>query len=219
MKLRSVNLSLPKEVLHEGRTVRTGIFKEPVPGPVPVRFGGLEGDGQADLENHGGPFKTVYAYPFEHYAHWEGILRRGPLPCGQFGENLTVEGLREDQARIGAVYQMGSALLQVTQPRKPCFKLGIRVGMDKFVQLFWHSGRTGIYLRVAAEGTVQAGDPIELVEEAPQNPTVQRLWQLAYFEEEAFAEAQRALRLPHLSPEWRRPLVQRLRKAGIPLEE
>lgn len=219
MQLRSVNVSLPQKVVHEGEAVLTGIFKEPVAGPVQVRFGGLEGDGQADLENHGGQLKTVYAYPWEHYAHWEGILKRGPLPCGQFGENLTVEGMLEDQVHIGTLYRMGTSLLQVTQPRKPCFKLGIRVGMAKFVKIFWNSGRTGIYLQVVEEGTVQAGDPIALVEDAPENPTVQRLWQLAYFEEEHFEECLAALRLPHLSPEWRRPLTQRLRKAGIPLEK
>lgn len=218
MQLRSVNVSLPKEVVYEGRTLSTGIFKEPVAGPVRVRTGGLEGDGQADLENHGGLFKTVYAYPWKHYPHWEGILKRGPLHYGQLGENLTVEGMLEDQVHVGALYRMGTSLLQVTQPRKPCFKLGIRVGMAKFVKIFWNSGRTGIYLRVVEEGLVQAGDPIALVEDAPENPTVRRLWQLAYFEEEAFAETQQALRLPHLSPEWRQPLALRLRKAGIPLE-
>ncbi len=218
MRLRSANLSLPKEVEHEGERVRTGIFKEPAAGPVQVRVAGLDGDGQADTENHGGPFKTVYAYPWEHYPHWEGILKRGPLPHGHLGENLTTEGLLEDQVHIGALYRMGTSLLQVTQPRKPCFKLGLRVGMNKFVKIFWNSGRTGIYLRVAEEGVIQPGDAIELVEDAPQNPTVRRLWQLAYFEEECFEECLLALRLPHLSPEWRRPLALRLLKAGIPLE-
>jgi MOSC domain-containing protein YiiM len=215
VKLLSVNVSLPKEVVYEGEVVHTGIFKEPVAGPVQARFAGLEGDGQGDTQNHGGSFKTVYAYPFEHYPHWEGILKRRPLPYGQFGENLTTEGLLEDQAHIGALYRVGTCLLQVTQPRKPCFKLGLRVGMAKFVRIFWHSGRMGIYMRVAEEGALSAGDPIELVEDAPENPTVRRLWELAYFEEECTAEAQQALRLPHLSPEWRRPLTQRLRKAGI----
>lgn len=215
MQLLSVNLSLPKEVVHEGETLRTGIFKEPAAGPVQVRFAGLEGDGQGDTENHGGAFKTVYTYPWEHYPYWEGILKRGPLPHGQLGENLTTEGLLEDQVHIGALYRMGTSLLQVTQPRKPCFKLGLRMGMARFVEVFWKSGLTGIYMRVAEEGLVQAGDPISLVENAPENPTVRRLWQLAYFEEECFEECLLALRLPHLSPEWRRPLTQRLRKAGI----
>lgn len=219
MQLRSVNVSLPKEVIYEGEALRTGIFKEPVAGPVQMRTGGLEGDGQADLENHGGLCKTVYAYPWEHYPHWEGILKRGPLPYGQLGENLTVEGMLEDQVHVGALYRMGTSLLQVTQPRKPCFKLGIRVGTAKFVKIFWNSGRTGIYMRVVEEGLVQAGDPIALIEDAPENPTVRRLWQLAYFEEEAFEECLLALHLPHLSPEWRQPLVLRLRKAGIPVEQ
>lgn len=219
MQLLSVNVSLPKEVVYEGRALSTGIFKEPATGPVRVRFAGLQGDGQADLENHGGPCKTVYAYPHEHYAHWEGLLKRGPLPFGQLGENLTVEGLLEDQVHIGALYRVGTSLLQVTQPRKPCFKLGIRVGMNKFVKIFWNSGRTGIYLRVVEEGVLQAGDSIELVEDAPENLTVRRLWQLAYFEAESFEDCLLALRLPHLSPEWRRPLTLRLIKAGIPLEQ
>lgn len=219
MRLRAVSVSLPREVMHEGRTVHTGIFKEPVAGPVQVRFAGLEGDGQADPENHGGLCKTVYAYPCEHYAHWEDILKRRPLPCGQFGENLTTEGLLEDQVHIGGLYRAGTALLQVTQPRKPCFKLGIRVGMSKFPAIFFQSGRLGIYLRVVEEGRVQEGDSIALVDDAPENLTVRRLWQLAYFEEEGFEECLLALRLPHLSPEWRQPLATRLLSAGFPLEQ
>lgn len=219
MHIRSVNVSLPRTVIHDHRAVTTGIFKEPVPGRVRVHRRGLEGDGQADLENHGGDRKTVYAYPFEHYAHWAGVLKRQDFQYGQFGENLTVEGLLEDQVRIGDVFRAGTCLLQVAQPRKPCFKLGIRMDSPKFVQLFMNSGRVGFYMRVVQEGELGAGDRLELVEPGPFPLSVRRLWQLAYFEEEGFDEARQALRFPHLSPEWRRPLALRLKKAGIPLEE
>ncbi len=157
MKVVSVNLGRPRTIVWQGRKVRTGIFKEPVAGKVDLGTLNLEGDGQADLRVHGGVDKAVYAYPVEHYPTWSAELGRS-LPYGQFGENLTLEGLTEDEARIGDRYRIGSALLEVSQPRVPCFKLGIRMEDDAFPQRFLESLRSGFYLRVAAPGTLEAGD-------------------------------------------------------------
>src|SRR5262245_11598118 len=166
MTLVSVNVSLPKHVEFDGRTVSTSIFKEPTNGPVFVRRLSLTGDWPADLRFHGGSNKAVYAYPLEHYAFWSSELGRDDLHPGQFGENLTLQGLTEDLARLGDHYRVGSALLEVTQPRYPCFKLGIKMGDPHFPRRFLASGRTGYYLRVLEEGEVSAGDTVELVEQA-----------------------------------------------------
>src|SRR5262249_2371294 len=154
----------PKLVEFRGQAVSTSILKEPVGGRVLVRRLSLEGDWQADLRSHGGMNKAVHAYPLEHYARWSQELGRDDLRPGQFGENLTLEGLTEEMVRLGDVIRVGSALLQVTQPRYPCFRLGIRMGDPLFPRRFLASGRTGFYLRVLQEGEVAAGDALELVE-------------------------------------------------------
>jgi len=173
MHVVSVNVSLPKAVEWRGRTVTTGIFKEPVAGRIPVRSLGLVGDGQADLSVHGGPAKAVYAYPSEHYPFWRQELERPDLTWGAFGENLTTEGLAERKLRIGTHLRVGSALLEVTQPRLPCYKLGIRFGRADMVRRFLASGgRSGFYLAVLEEGAVAAGDPVERISEPVEAPTV-----------------------------------------------
>src|SRR3954470_17197009 len=183
MQFVSVNVSLPRPVEFRGQTVSTSIFKEPVAGRVLVRRMSLEGDWQADLRSHGGLNKAVYAYPLEHYAPWSQELGRDDLRPGQFGENLTVEGLTEDTARLGDVLRVGGALLQVTQPRIPCFKLGIKMGDPAFPRRFLASGRTGFYLRVLEEGEVGAGDSVELVERA-DSLAVRGLWHLVLIDKE-----------------------------------
>ena len=172
MHVVSVNVSLPKAVEWRGRTVTTGIFKEPVAGRIRVRSLGLVGDGQADPSVHGGPTKAVYAYPSEHYPFWRQELKRADLTWGAFGENLTTDGLAERELRIGTELRVGSALLQVTQPRLPCYKLGIRFGRADMVRRFLASGRSGFYLAVLEEGAVAAGDPIERISEPEDAPTV-----------------------------------------------
>ena len=176
----SVNLGRPRSIRLLGdRTVRTAIAKEPALGRVRAGRTNLDGDRQADLRVHGGPDKAVYAYDLSGYAHWERELGR-PLPYGQFGENLTVEGLPETEVRIDDVYRVGGALLQVSQPRSPCFKLAIHMGRPDFPSAFLASGRTGFYLRVLEEGDVGARDPIALVERDPRAltilETVRRKW-------------------------------------------
>jgi MOSC domain-containing protein YiiM len=217
MRLVSVNVSLPKLVDFRGQAVPTSIFKEPVGGRVLVRRLSLEGDHQADLRSHGGINKAVYAYPLEHYALWSGELGRADLRPGQFGENLTVEGLTEDAVRLGDVLRVGGALLQVTQPRYPCFKLGIKMGDPLFPRRFLSSGRTGFYLRVLREGEVGAGETVELVEQS-EALTVRDLWHLVLVEKGNVEGARLALRCPTLAREWREPLEERLRQeeAGRP---
>ena len=167
----SVNVGRPIEVPYRGGTVRTGIFKAPIEGRAMVSATGLEGDGQADLSVHGGEDKAVYLYSEDSYEWWRGRLGHALQP-GELGENLTVTGLTDDEVRIGDRLRAGEALLEVTQPREPCFKLGIRMGDPRFVLAFREAGRTGFYARVIGEGEVGAGDTIEVVHRDPDAPTV-----------------------------------------------
>ena len=212
MKLLAVCVGQPKEVKYRDKTVMTGIFKEPVEGRVMLRQTNLDGDRQADLRYHGGGDKAVYAYPFEHYAYWQEKLGRSDFKYGQFGENLTTEGLLEEEVRIGEVLGIGGALLQVTQPRTPCFKLGLKMGQDTFPPLFLESGRSGFYLRVLREGEIGAGDPIEIVERPTDCLTVRELWHLMHYETENREGAKIALAMPALSQAWRETLEERVRK-------
>jgi MOSC domain-containing protein YiiM len=215
MKVLSVNVSLPREVPHGRKTVSTGIFKEPVAGRVMLRALNLDGDGQADLENHGGIYRAAYAYSVEHYDYWRRELGRDDFTFGQFGENFTVEGMAEDEIHIGDVFRVGDALVEVTQPRPPCFKLGIKIGMARFPKLFLASGRVGFYLRVLEEGEVSAGDVFERIESDPERVTVREMSRLLYFEPENLGGARRALRIQALSPGWRDSFEERLTKAGV----
>ena len=217
MRLVSVNVSLPRLAEFRGQAVSTSIFKEPVAGRVLARRLSLEGDWQADLRSHGGLNKAVYAYPLEHYAPWARELGRDDLHPGQFGENFTVEGLTEETVHVGDVFRVGGALLQVTQPRYPCFKLGIKMGDPLFPRRFLASGRTGFYLRVLEEGEVGAGDAVELAEHSGAL-TVRDLWQLVLVDKGNVEGARQALRCQTLAPEWREPLEERLRQedAGQP---
>jgi MOSC domain-containing protein YiiM len=172
VRVLTVNVGLPRDVTFGKRRMRTAILKEPTNGAVPLRRFGFEGDGQADPRYHGGPDKAAYLYPFEHYAYWAEVLSRNDLGPGAFGENLTTEGLLETDVRIGDVYEVGSATVQVTQPRTPCAKLGAKFGSMTFVRTFASAGRPGFYLRVLREGMVEAGDAIVLLSPARERPTV-----------------------------------------------
>jgi MOSC domain-containing protein YiiM len=154
------------------RSVHTAFFKEPVSGAIPLSNLGLQGDGQADPRYHGGPGKAVYLYPFEHYAYWSAVLARTDLSPGAFGENLTTEGLLENETRIGDVLAIGSAVLRVTRPRTPCAKLGLRMGSMNFVRVFAAAERPGFYLSVVEEGSVETGDVITRISTDPKSPTV-----------------------------------------------
>lgn len=210
LKLLSVNVGLPREIVHQGQTVRTGIYKEAVAGPVSLRRDNLDGDGQADLRVHGGVHKAVYAYPFEHYAWWQRELARDDLVYGQFGENFTVTGLLEDDVWIGDVLAISTARLQVSQPRSPCFKLGIRMGDEGFVARFNEAQRVGFYLRVLEEGHVAAGDPITRVARGEGGMSVRETYRLRYGQLNDRGGLARAIRLPALTPSWRDAFEKRL---------
>jgi MOSC domain-containing protein YiiM len=172
MRVILLSVGLPREVEWDGHTVRTSIFKEPVDRRLRVSTLNFEGDQQSDLTVHGGLAKAVYAYPVEHYEYWRRELPGTDLPRAVFGENLTIEGLLEGEVRIGDRFRVGSAELVVTQPRMPCYKLGIRFGRMDILKRFLHSGRTGFYFSVTTEGDVGAGDSIELVARADEDLTV-----------------------------------------------
>ncbi len=163
MKLLSVNVAMPAAVASNGRRVKTSIFKKPVEGPVAVRTLNLEGDQQSDLRVHGGTHKAVYAYSWQNVEHWRQYLKRDDLGPGSFGENLTIEGLTDGEIAVGDELEIGTARFAVTQPRIPCFKLGIALGLPEFPKVFHWAGRNGFYLRVQKEGVIQAGDDIRVL--------------------------------------------------------
>jgi MOSC domain-containing protein YiiM len=208
MTVVSVNVGTPKLVPVGGRTVLTSIFKSPVAGRVAVRRRNLDGDRQADLRVHGGPYKAVYCYPEEHYSFWSEQLPDMQLPLGMFGENLTTRGLTEDQAHIGDQFRVGSAVLQVTQPRMPCYKLGIRFGRADIVKRFWLSGRPGIYFSVVEEGDLAAGDPIERIKHIADSVSVADVVRLYMGDDGSRELLERALRAP-LFGSWKQELLER----------
>lgn len=209
MKIVSINVGLPREIPTRGKTVTTSIFKAPVSGPVRVRWLNLDGDRQSDLTVHGGADKAVYVYPAEHYAFWRKELPGAALPWGAFGENFTTEGLPEDTIHIGDRLKIGSAEFEVTQPRLPCFKLGIRFDRADIVKRFLASGRTGFYLRVCQEGEVTADDSITLTV-SDDAITVADIVELYLDDEADPAQLRRASGLPALSEAWQDEFRKRL---------
>jgi MOSC domain-containing protein YiiM len=203
MKLLSIQIGLPREVEWQGKKVSTGIFKDAVSGPVRVGRLNLEGDGQADLRVHGGPDKAVYAYSADAYPWWKRELAREELPNGSFGENLTVDALDESALCLGDVVAIGEARLQVAQPRLPCFKLGIRLGLTEAPEIFMRSGRPGIYFRVLAEGAIRAGDRLVVEAGDPERVPLVSLFELYRTKRCDPAWAERALRVKSLMPNWR----------------
>jgi MOSC domain-containing protein YiiM len=172
MRVISINVGRPQKLHVAGRSVLTSIYKSPVTGPIRAGRRNLDGDQQSDLRVHGGANKTVYVYPWEHYAFWSKELGLDHLPYGAFGENLTVEGLLERTTRIGATLSIGSAEFEVTQPREPCFKLAMKFEGRDMIRRFLESERSGFYLRVTREGVLQAGDAITYAENDLTAPTI-----------------------------------------------
>jgi len=175
-RIVSVNARHARSVLWNAKDVTTGIFREPVAGRVRLHSLGLDGDMQADLTVHGGPSKAVYAYPSEHYEYWKEKLHNARLSWGYFGENLTTQNLLENSVRVGDHYRIGSAEAIITQPRFPCYKLGIRFGDMNMIKKFQASGRSGFYMAVAKEGDVREGDAIELISQNRSNPTIAEIF-------------------------------------------
>jgi MOSC domain-containing protein YiiM len=212
MKLLSLNIGLPRIVESNGGPVATGIYKEPVPGAVMLRTLNLDGDRQADLSVHGGVSKAAYAYPSEHYEFWKQELPATPLPFGMFGENLTTEGLFEDSANVGDRFRIGKAEVMVTEPRLPCYKLGIKFGRTDIIRKFLQSRRTGLYFAVLKEGEVKAGDEIELLSRDENGITVADITRLYAFEKDDLATLQRAVKLDALSESWREYFERQISK-------
>lgn len=214
MRLVSVNVGQPRRVPWKDETVETGIFKEPREGPVGVTRTNLTGDGQADLTVHGGVDKAVYVYPSEHYPFWARQLRRRDLTWGMFGENLTTEGLDEATVRIGDRFVIGTAELEVSQPRLPCYKLGIKFGRADMVKRFLRSRRLGFYLRVCREGTITAGDPIRQLEGDAHAVTIADLALLETTRHDDVVLLERAVHSTALTESWRRKYQEHLATLG-----
>jgi MOSC domain-containing protein YiiM len=197
--VESVNVGTPREVSWRGGTVTTAIWKDPVQGRVRVRGANVDGDRQANLEVHGGVDKALYAYAAEDLEWWAGQLGRAVAP-GSFGENLTVRGVDVSGALVGERWRAGGTLLEVSQPRIPCFKLGIRMGSQRFPSRFAAAGRPGAYLRILAEGAVAAGDPVEVVHRPGHGLTVAEVSRIYH---QDHAGAARLLQVPELSGSWK----------------
>ncbi|MCM2422676.1 MOSC and FAD-binding oxidoreductase domain-containing protein [Streptomyces sp. RKAG293] len=204
--LIAVNVGMPKDVAWHGRTTHTGIWKHPVAGPVMARRLNLDGDGQGDLSGHGGEQRAVLVYQLDSYRHWQEHMKRDDFTYGQFGENFTVEGLADDAVYIGDRYRIGGALFEVTQPRVTCYRVGLRLGEPQMPALLVSHRRPGFYLRVLAEGQVQAGDEIVKVVSGPEGMTVAEMDALLYLPGHARPQLERALRIPALSPGWKTSL-------------
>ncbi len=212
MQVISVNVGQPREVVWKGQTVETGIFKEAVEGRIAVQRLNLEGDRQADLTVHGGLDKAIYAYPAEHYSFWREQFPEMELPWGMFGENLTVTGLLEDTVHIGDHFQVGSAKLMVTQPRLPCYKLGIKFGREDMLKQFLRSGMTGFYFAVLEEGEVAAGDSISLLHGDEHQIKVADIVRLYRQDKYNLDLMRRVVAVEALPEEWRDYFQQRIEK-------
>ena len=202
-RLLSVNVGLPQDVAWHGRTVHTAVWKRPVPGPQMVRRLNIDGDGQGDLAGHGGEHRAVFVYQIDSYRYWQQQLARDDFGYGQFGENFTVEGLADDQVRIGDRYQIGEALFEVTQPRVTCYRVGIRMNDPRIPALLVSHHRPGFYLRVLREGAVRAGDEIVPVAAGPEAMTVAEVDALLYLPGHSRQRVAQALRIPALPDGWK----------------
>src|SRR3954471_395711 len=201
--LVSVNVGLPADVPWQGLTVHTGIWKSPVDGPRMVRRLNIDGDGQGDLDGHGGEQRAVLVYQLDSYRYWREHLGRPDLTAGDFGENFTVDGLADDEVCVGDRYRIGDAVFEVTQPRVTCYRVGIRMNEPAMPSLLVAHRRPGFYLRVLEEGPVQAGDAIAKVAEGPERLTVADVDALLYLPGKSRRLLERALRVPALSEGWK----------------
>src|SRR5215471_14575041 len=209
MRIVSVNVGLPRKVVWKGMTVQTAIFKEPVAGAVAIQALNLAGDQQADLTVHGGYDKAVYAYPAEHYEYWWTQLPEVPFSWGAFSENLTTEGLWEDTLCIGDLLRVGSAVLQVTQPRMPCYKLELRFNRDDMIKRFLMSGRSGFYFSVIEPGEVSTESKLEILERDPNRVAVSDIVRLYLGQTRDLELLQRATNVNSLPENWRTQLLLR----------
>jgi len=212
----SVNVGRPRLVQSGGQTLSTSIFKKPVAGAVEAGELGLAGDDQADKSVHGGPEKAIYVYSQDDYSWWREQLEGRELPPGEFGENLTVSGMRGDVVAVGDTYRIGGdsrgTLVQVTQPRTPCMKLGLKMKMPSFVKHFHQAGRPGFYLRVLQPGVIEAGDSIELVARTEHRMSIEQVYEAMFSRNSTIEQYQEAMQLEGLSQAWRDDFHQRLQQ-------
>ena len=212
LRLKSLNVGLPRSVEWKGRTVETGIFKEAVEGRIQLGKLNLDGDRQADLTVHGGVDKPVYVYPAEHYTFWHDVYPEAELPWGMFGENFTTECLLENEVHIGDRFRVGSALVEVSEPRMPCSKLGLKFGRNDVIKRFLESRRTGLYFRVLEEGEVASADEFELVQRGEHGLRVADVTELLVNKTADEASLQRAAQCSPLAESWRVYFKKRIEK-------
>ncbi len=213
-RLLSVNVGMPRDVEWQGETVHTGIWKEPVNGPRMVRRLNVDGDGQGDLQGHGGVNRAVFVYQIESYRYWQEHLDRDDFVYGQFGENFTVAGMPDDQVCIGDRYRIGDAIFEVSQPRVTCYRLGLRMNEPRMPALVVAHHRPGFYLRTIEEGQVRAGDRIEKLETGPQAMTIAEIDGLLYLPHRSPKSLARALTIPALSEGWKGSFRELLEQNG-----
>jgi MOSC domain-containing protein YiiM len=213
--LVSLNVARPRLVVYNGRTINTGIFKQPVSGPVQLRILNLDGDRQADLSVHGGPYKAVYGYPSEHYPNWRQELPGVDLPWGMFGENFTTAGLAEDELHVGDRFQLGSSIVMVRQPRTPCYKLAAKFQRDDILERFLLSGRSGFYFSVEQEGSVAEGDAFELLKRNQDGITIAEMNRLYVREKYNQDLLRKAVRTAALPENWREHFSERLNQPAV----
>jgi MOSC domain-containing protein YiiM len=205
----------PKLAVYKGATINTGIFKMPVVGRVTLRALNLDGDKQADLSVHGGPYKAVYAYPSEHYGYWRAELAQMELPWGMFGENFTTEGLTEEELHVGDRYRIGSSVVMVRQPRMPCYKLAAKFQRDDMIERFLLSGRSGFYFSVEQQGEVGQGDSFELISRDDDGITIAEMNRLFVREKYNRALLKKATATTALPGDWREYFLPRLQGPAV----
>ena len=213
MKLLSLNVGLPRQVNFQNELVTTGIFKEPVMGSVRLRKLNLDGDKQADLTVHGGADKAIYAYPKEHYNYWKKELPEMSLPWGMFGENFTTQGMFEETVNVGDQFQIGTARVVATQPRMPCYKLGVKFGRMDIIKKFLASGLTGVYFKVMKEGDLEQGDEIKLIKKDENNVTIKDIVRLYTVNKDDLQTMERAVKVKDLPNGWKFHFIEQLKLA------
>ncbi len=215
MRLISLNVGRPRLVVYRGKTINTGIFKQPISGPVQLQSLNVDGDRQADLSVHGGIYKAVYAYPSEHYPFWRQEIPDVDLPWGMFGENLTTAGLSEDELHVGDRLQIGSSILMVRQPRTPCYKLAAKFQRDDIIERFLLSGRSGFYFSVEQEGSVAAEDAFELLARNQDAITISEMNRLFVREKHNQDLLRKAVHTAALPENWREYFAERLNQPAV----
>lgn len=203
ISLMSINVSLPEEVTHEGKMIYSGINKSPVHGNIYLAKLNLSGDGQADLRVHGGPDKAICVYSYEHFSFWETVLH-AKLNPGAFGENLTIKGFTEDDFFIGDIFELGEAIVQVTQPRQPCFKLAQKLNNPNLPIMVQYTGYTGFYFRVLKEGNVNVDHSLKLVERKTDSVSISFANKIKYKQKTNVEGINKLLSIPELSQDWRK---------------